>query len=220
MKVYGFCLSEIGSDEATVARLYAAATPARRARADSYRQSRDALRCLLGEALLRHALRAAGYDERVAAHPLVATGAHGKPHVVGCPSFNYNISHGGDWVVLAWDHRPVGIDVEPLDEARDVRSLAARFFTPDEQAHIAAAPTHTAACNRFYALWTAKESYLKYTGDGLSHGLAHLPPLPSDGRMATASNTIYLARVTLPDRHCLAVCGETRWNGVLLPGEL
>lgn len=54
------------------------------------------------------------------------TEGNGKPVVRHIPSFHFNLSHSGDWVVCAIDDAPVGIDIEeikPIDLA-----IAKRFF--------------------------------------------------------------------------------------------
>lgn len=54
------------------------------------------------------------------------TEGNGKPVVRQLPSFHFNLSHSGDWVVCAVDDAPVGIDIEeikPIDLA-----IAKRFF--------------------------------------------------------------------------------------------
>lgn len=203
MQLYGICRRDIGDGPTVYAHLYASASPARRARAERCRHPEDAWRCLLAEALLRRGLADAGCPAAADGEVTVATGAYGKPHIVGCPDFHYNLSHGGDWVVLAWDGSPVGVDVEPVDGTRNVRALAARYFSADEQAYMEVAASAVDAAERFYALWTAKEAYLKYVGTGLGQGMT-TPPVVTDGCIGDG---VYLSRRRLPDGHWLAVCG-------------
>lgn len=204
MQIYGICPADAVRGTALYDRLYAAATPDRRARADRCRRPEDAARCLLGGALLRYALMAAGYPAAVVDDPPSARGDDGKPCVLGLPDFHFNLSHGGAWVVLAWDHTPVGVDIEPVAATRDVRAMAARYFSPEESAHVTEAAAEADARERFYALWVAKESYLKYTGAGLTRGMA-TPSVLKDGAIAEG---VYLTRARWPDGHWLAVCGR------------
>lgn len=205
MHIYGVCLADGDERVALYDRLYAVSSPDRRARADRLAGSAEARRCLLAGAMLRYALTDAGYEFPLAADPPLAVGEDGKPQVVGCPDFHYNLSHGGAWVVVAWDNAPVGVDIEPISGARDVRALASRFFSTDEETYVSAPLDAAEAQERFYALWTAKESYLKYTGAGLAHGMA-TPPLLKDGLITEG---VYLTRTRLPDGHWLAVCGAS-----------
>lgn len=130
-------------------------TPERRDRMHRYRRREDQLRCLAAGLLLRHALGAA--------HACLQYGPNGKPFLPDGPHFN--LSHAGDYVLLGVADEPLGVDVEhivPWDSR-----VAARVFTPDEQAWLAAQPGDAP----FYRLWTAKESLMKLTGQGLA-----LPP--------------------------------------------
>ncbi len=205
MQLYGVRRPEGAGDDGLYDRLRAVATPDRRARADRLRRPHDAWHCLLAGALLHHALVTAGIAPALALDPPLAVGTYGKPYVIGCPDFHFNLSHGGDWAVLAWDTAPVGVDIESIRGTRDVRALAARYFTADEQEYVAMASTDAAMAERFYALWTAKEAYLKYTGKGLSRGTA-TPSLLTDGPVADG---VYLTRRRMTDGHLWAVCGRS-----------
>ncbi len=88
-----------------------------------------------------------------------------KPFLSGCPIL-FNLSHSGDWALLAFCRdRPLGIDVEAHRSA-PVLSLARRFFQPSELATLEALPP-TQQEQLFFDYWTAKEAYLKATGEGL-----------------------------------------------------
>ncbi|MDR0883575.1 MAG: 4'-phosphopantetheinyl transferase superfamily protein [Oscillospiraceae bacterium] len=89
---------------------------------------------------------------------------HGKPYFVDAPGFHFNLSHSGAALALAVSDTPIGVDVERL-RAPDFR-IARRNFAPDEAAFVGE------DAQRFFQIWTQKEAYLKYTGDGLSRPLA------------------------------------------------
>jgi 4'-phosphopantetheinyl transferase len=63
--------------------------------------------------------------------------------------------------------RDVGVDVECVRPLPDLDGVAARFFSPGEQARLGALPPDE-RLGTFFALWTLKEAYLKARGDGLS----------------------------------------------------
>ena len=87
----------------------------------------------------------------------------GKPYLTGYPSFQYNIAHTRDALVVGISQEAVGIDIEKVRPA-DLR-IAKRFFTPHEVAWIVA--EEQAVDARFYEIWTKKEAYLKWLGKGL-----------------------------------------------------
>lgn len=129
----------------------------------------------------------------------VAVGEHGKPFLPDHPDMHFNLSHSGNWAVCAMDKSPVGIDIE---QVRDVRfkALAARHFTPDENAWLAA---HADRRQAFFRLWTAKESLLKACGTGLAGGLS-VPVVCGETFSSPPWN---LREYVLPD-YALTACGR------------
>lgn len=147
--------------------LYVRATPQRQKRADRYLRKDDSLRCIAADALLRYATRQALGTDRL---PYSQT-PEGKPFLPGDHSFHFNLSHSGRWVVIAWGDRPVGIDVETVAMDDGKEHLAHRFFHPEEKDHLFAAQGQERA-QRFFEIWTRKESYLKYLGTGINRSLS------------------------------------------------
>ena len=183
------CADIAGADEALYRQLYDQASPARRIRADRYRRREDALRCVTADALLRHALGTEQYT--------VVQEKGGKPRIPERPDFHYNLSHAGRWVVLAWGDEEVGVDVEAVREDMNIHSLALRYFTPEEQRYIREGDSRS----RFFALWTRKESYLKYLGTGLTKSLSGFSVLNGETGM------MYWQK-QLPGNYWLCLCSE------------
>ena len=158
-----FLLGLPSDPEPWLALLHPDASPDRQRRADRFRFPLDALHCLAGEALLRHALaKRPGWDGAALSFTF---GPEGKPSLLGHPGLHFNLSHSGPWVLCALHHEPVGIDVEA---SRVWNPLpAASAMTPEELQHLATlAPAEASAF--FYRIWTLKESLLKAIGTGLS----------------------------------------------------
>ena len=65
---------------------------------------------------------------------LIRIGEHGKPLVESRFSVWYNLSHSGDYIVAAFSHLEVGIDIEQKRKAR--MEVARRFFHPAEKQFI------------------------------------------------------------------------------------
>lgn len=86
-------------------------------------------------------------------------GEYGKPLLKGlCLS----VSHSGGAAVLALSSLPVGCDMERLRTAP--LPVANKKFTARERAYLEGSGERDLD---FFKLWTAKESYLKLTGEGL-----------------------------------------------------
>lgn len=149
------CADISSADRGIYQSLYERASRQRRLRADSFLHQEDKLRCVTAAALLKTYL---GAEEDQLAH-----NDFGKPFLKNRQDLHFNLSHSGRYVVLAWGEQEVGVDVQRHDANR--AAVATRFFTEDEQRYAEEDPA------RFYEIWTKKESYLKYTGTGLSGGL-------------------------------------------------
>lgn len=94
---------------------------------------------------------------------------YGKPYFRDYPHFFFNISHSGDFLVYAFSDTEVGVDIERVNTAR--MAVAARFFHPVETRLLEqAAPEERDRL--FFRYWSVKESFLKYTGKGLSRPLS------------------------------------------------
>jgi len=106
----------------------------------------------------------------------------GKPYVANpeaCPDpalrgMQFNISHHGDWVILAAEsHFSVGCDVMNIDRRRGGTETFFRHmksnFSEGEWAEVQSeAGGVRGKMTRFMRLWTLKEAYVKALGMGLS----------------------------------------------------
>lgn len=96
---------------------------------------------------------------------------YGKPHLHrAChdEELYFNISHSGAWIFLAFSLRSkVGIDVEMKKELTNYKRIARTVFSSDECEFL----LENDNINVFYDIWTAKEAYIKWIGQGLSYDL-------------------------------------------------
>ena len=126
----------------------------------------------------------------------------GKPYVgVGSGMF-VSISHSHGLCAVAVSDSEIGIDIEYIDPNRPyerLKRLAKRFFATDELEYAAADLTE-----RFFEVWCAKESYVKYTGDGLSglgsFSIFGLPVEVTRLRIADMGGKSYAGAVTSCER--------------------
>lgn len=169
-------------DEQQYAEMYRAANAERRARADRFRHEDDRRRCLCADMLARRMLaKASGKAPEEIAFTI---GYKGKPSA-NVP-FYFNVSHSGNYVLCAVSEKPIGADIEQIKPFR--AGMVARYFTKDEAAYIWGDTTPTTEtvtdpeiCTRFYRTWTAKESYVKMTGTGISTDLSAVAFDPAAG---------------------------------------
>lgn len=89
-------------------------------------------------------------------------------------SLHFNVSHSGDWILIAIDTNPIGVDLEYTDASFTYQNLLDFSFNAEEKEHI---QTSNLPHQNFYKLWTRKEALLKATGKGLIDELALIPSL-------------------------------------------
>jgi 4'-phosphopantetheinyl transferase len=135
-------------------------------RISRFRHVRDAQSTLLGDLLIRSELCARtglrNSELEFSINP------YGKPFLKGYPHIHFNISHTAGYIACAIDNEPVGIDIEQVKTV--YHDIADRFFAEDEKQYIYSGQEGP---ERFFEVWTKKESYIKREGKGLSI------PLPS-----------------------------------------
>ena len=90
----------------------------------------------------------------------------GQQHSFSSLQFNVSHSHNLALYVISTNNQCVGIDLEFIRPLPQMLSLARRFFTEQEFADLISFPSHQQE-TVFFQIWTAKEAYLKATGEGL-----------------------------------------------------
>lgn len=180
----------------------------RKEKIQRFRFEPDKIRSLIAGVLLRQELDAYLADKDADAYE-IKKGEHGKPYLAGADDFHFSISHAGAYVALAIDEQPVGIDVE-LVQIRE--AVARRFYSEREQEEIRfmqeadAKDDGKRAEIAFTKIWTGKEAYLKYTGNGITNALAEIGVLdPSFWR----KEQIYFSGTAIADdTYYVTVCTQ------------
>lgn len=101
-------------------------------------------------------------------------GLRGKPSLatdLQSQGLQFNVSHSQDLALYGFTRdRRIGVDLEYLRPLPDAEQIAKRFFCAREFNAIRALPESERQI-AFFRGWTAKEAYLKATGDGLGGSL-------------------------------------------------
>jgi len=155
--------------------LYQRASEERKRRADRYRRYEDKLRCVAAEALLKIALDTDEVETE--------KNRYGKPYIKNREGLYFNLSHSGHYVVVALSESEIGVDVQRHSTDTDMHMIAELCFTHDEQEYV------RQSAERFYEIWTGKESYLKYVGKGLNADLRSFSVLEQGERIRCLKNT-------------------------------
>ncbi|MBO7252222.1 MAG: 4'-phosphopantetheinyl transferase superfamily protein [Oscillospiraceae bacterium] len=149
--------------------------------------------------LLEHALQQQGIRSRNLTY-----GSNGKPELEG---ICFNLSHSQSVAICAVSSNAVGCDIEFL---RPMRSdIARRFFTGEECAYL----NSFQGANReaeIFRMWTLKESYLKFTGEGLQLSLNRFSIHIGDPITVSRDSCVcpcWLKEYTIPG-YRVAVCAQ------------
>lgn len=126
----------------------------------------------------------------------------GKPYAVSplpdSPEVHFSLSHSGDyWIIVLADH-PLGLDLQ-VHSGPCKPSLAKRYFHPEEFAYW---QNNGESPKVFYDIWCAKESYVKFTGEGITRNLSGFsifhPPVPLCQIPFVPGYSLYLCCNPLP----------------------
>ena len=105
---------------------------------------------------------------------------HGKPDLDHDTDLRFSVAHSADLLLIATARgRAIGVDVEHLRPVPQMTSLAQSYFTPDEQKcleHL----TGDAQTGYFFRCWTAREAYVKVSGEGFRSGAFPHISVPPD----------------------------------------
>lgn len=162
MKVYGIRILDITQNE--LYKLYSTIDLERKYIIDRMINKKDKLRMLMGEILIRTIItKELGIKNKFINFDRTR---YGKPYLNEYSKFNFSISHSGDFVLCAIDEKSIGIDIEEIKYIR-YEEIYKRYFTISEVKYITKTD-HFLKQNKFYEIWTLKESYIKCCGRGLS----------------------------------------------------
>ena len=185
----------------------------RRAKIARYQHQKDARRSLAAELLMRRAaaLWLSLRPDRLS----FDHNPYGRPYLANVRHFKFNVSHSGDYVVIAVSRRTVGVDIERI--GRCDHALADRFFSPAEGRYLRSLPDSERE-RAFTMLWTLKECYTKAEGKGLlipfsSFGFQLKPVIRLEGG---TPGRAYCFESMVLDQYCLSICHCERGGELVL----
>lgn len=207
-------LDEVSAELEDLQVLIAVLSPAENDRAQRFKQAIHRHRFILARGLLR--LLLSHYTGQNPAHLELIYSDRGKPRLKASETnfnltFNlaFNLSHSHQYVLYAFGHHPLGVDLEKITLKRDVLGIAQRFFSPTELITLAhLSPPHQAIT--FLRYWVCKEAYVKATGEGLADRLQdveiHLNPYPKiNDRQGNLSASIQLVELSPSSKTIAAI---------------
>ncbi len=116
---------------------------------------------------------------------------HGKPYIKDHSGVYFNISHSGDECVCIVSDKEIGIDIQLIGK---YNPKTAEYVCSDHELDLIENSNDKAA--EFTRIWTIKESYVKYTGNGISSDLKKIDTmLLKDKVKTTRTGNVYMSVV-------------------------
>lgn len=177
------------------------------ARAARYRRPEDQLRFSGTRGMLRVLL--AQYTQQPADRIEFVAGVNRKPELKASAGWHFNVSHSGNWLLIAIGKPRVGVDLEWANPDFSFRDVLPTSFSPNEQEHIEACPD-ARLC--FYRLWTRKEALVKATAKGMDDAFNQIPSLmgthPADNQLIGQDGHWTVLSFTVADGYPAAVAHD------------
>lgn len=125
------------------------------------------------------------------------------------PVVYFNLSHSGEYVVLAVSDRPVGTDIE--HKKKNCLAVAKRCFCENEYEDIISAGTQEKQEKCFLEYWTMKEAFIKHSGEGLRIPLNSFRVLRGKSGTACVDElNRWFATFFMEDAaYCVSVCSDS-----------
>lgn len=187
-------------------RAYSAVSDERKEKADQYKNSEDKKRSLLSELLLRKALNDKGIHLKSFHYEY---GRYNKPYLKDATDLFFNISHSGDYVILAVSDKEIGCDIEKIRKYE--LKIAERFFTKREYEDIIKIAKEDERQHRFFLYWVLKESFIKQSGHGLSQSLDSFEIRIDENKKISVirkdnESDLHFKQLEIIPDYCIAVC--------------
>lgn len=159
----------------------------------------------------------------------IARSERGKPYFPQRQNLFASVSHSGEYFVCTFAPCEIGVDLQQIKHLRGetpesavprFKMMASRFMHPAE-AKFVEEDTYA----RFFRIWTAKEAYVKMTGQGIDNdfsSLCILPegetvlPEPKNGTAEWQSLGAHFTQVDLLPGYSFCICSKSAHNHKIL----
>lgn len=177
-------------------------------KANRFRFIKDAYRCVFAEVLLSYCLYET-FNEKIKID--LKYNKYGKPMMKNLSNFSFNISHSGDWVVVAYGKNEVGVDIEKIQSTES--PILDCILNEEEKKYVYS--DNEKRNSRFIEIWGAKESYIKYLGTGLSTEMnsfsVNIPECSIIDNNRRFNNKIFVKSFLYDKDYYLTICSEEKY---------
>ncbi len=128
---------------------------------------------------------------------------HEKPRLNGTGIY-FSVSHTRDLWACGVGTAPLGIDLELHRPDCKLEAIARRFFHSEEIQYLQARGFTPEA---FFPVWTAKESYVKFTGEGISDLYSSFSAVRGNSLSGRINGVLY-HHYPIREGYSLCVCSQ------------
>ncbi|HDX9703232.1 TPA: 4'-phosphopantetheinyl transferase superfamily protein [Bacillus thuringiensis] len=96
---------------------------------------------------------------------IIRADEYGKKAIKNDKGIHFSVSYTEEWLLIGLSCKSLGVDIEKI-RSIDYKGIS-NYFSYDEQSFLEATDSRNGE-KEFFRIWTAKESYMKYLGKGLS----------------------------------------------------
>lgn len=123
-------------------------------------------------------------EENLEQLPRVERTDKGKPYFPDMPQIHFSISHSDEYWACAFYRDNVGLDIQKTsfkrkesaeEAATRLKKMADRFFHPLEAKFV-----EKDVRDNFFNVWTGREAYVKYTGQGIDRHFSQHCVIPKE----------------------------------------
>ena len=119
-----------------------------------------------------------GYNEQDPKDLPLKNSSTGKPFLPQS-RIQFNLSHSGDIFACGiCINNQIGLDIQEIYPISSLDRIVNNFFSSTEIKYLATMPSRDEYQEHFFAIWTAKEAYLKAVGDGIQESFNQLSIIP------------------------------------------
>ncbi len=166
---------------------------------------------------LYEAVAAYGYRDVTPENCPLERTEKGKPYFPVRSDIHFSISHSQDqWACVIAD-QPVGLDIQYHKKGR-LDHIPSRFFHPQEATWLENLTETPALWRRaFFDIWAAKESYVKWTGQGIDREFSHFSVVDEKGILREIfgkEQKAFFYPVVIAEDYSLFLCAGEPWDQV------
>jgi len=155
--------------------------------------ARGALRILLGK-----------YLDTEPTQIVFESGINNKPYFKNNKGLHFNVSHSGNYALIAFSSLDIGVDVELIDTNFDYKQVMSVYN--NAEAHYVDTspnPIHT-----FYTLWIRKEAQLKASAKGIDDDLKLVPAINGLYNIAGIESDLFVKNFDVDDFYLGCVASD------------